>query len=88
MRDQDKTKAQLILELAQAREQIAALETAHEEYIRSGQKALELAINEVKETALKSFLGNLAGFVTTPLTLMKAGIIALRDVPAGDVQRE
>jgi signal transduction histidine kinase len=88
MRDQDKHKAQLILELAQARDQIAALETAREEYRRSGQKALELAINEVKETALKSFLGNLAGFVTTPLTLMKAGIITLRDVPAADIQRE
>jgi signal transduction histidine kinase len=88
MRDQDKPKAQLILELKQARDQIAALETAQEEYRRSGQKALELAINEVKETALKSFLGNLAGFVTTPLTLMKAGIITLRDVPAADIQRE
>jgi signal transduction histidine kinase len=88
MRDQDKSKVELLLELAEARDQIAALETAHEEYKRSGQKALELAINEVKETALKSFLGNLAGFVTTPLTLMKAGIIALRDVPAADIQRE
>jgi signal transduction histidine kinase len=42
----------------------------------------------VKETALKSFLGNLVGFVTTPLTLLKAGIITLRDVPAEDIQRE
>jgi signal transduction histidine kinase len=88
MRDQDKPKAQLIIELAQAREQIAALEKAHEEFKRSGQKALELAIDEVKTTALKSFLGNLTGFVTTPLTLMKASILALRDIPAADVQRE
>lgn len=88
MRDQEKPKAQLIIELAQARDQIAALETTQEEFKRSGQKALELAINEVKEVALKSFLGNLAGFVTTPLTLMKASIMALREVPAEDIQRE
>ncbi len=88
MRDQEKPKAQLIIELAQARDQIAALETAQEEFRRSGQKALELAINEVKEVALKSFLGNLAGFVTTPLTLMKASLMALREVPAEDIQRE
>ncbi len=88
MRDQEKPKAQLIIELAQARDQIAALETAQEEFKRSGQKALELAINEVKEVALKSFLGNLAGFVTTPLTLMKASLMALREVPAEDIQRE
>jgi signal transduction histidine kinase len=88
MRDQETPKAQLIIELAQARDQIAALETAQEEFKRSGQKALELAINEVKEVALKSFLGNLAGFVTTPLTLMKASLMALREVPAEDIQRE
>ncbi len=88
MRDQEKPKAQLIIELAQARDQIAALETTQEEFKRSGQKALELAISEVKEVALKSFLGNLAGFVTTPLTLMKASLMALREVPAEDIQRE
>ena len=88
MRDQDKPKAQLIIELTQAREQIAALEKAQEEYKRSGQKALELAIDEVKTTALKNFVGNLAGFVTTPLTLLKASLLALREIPAEDVQDE
>jgi two-component system sensor histidine kinase CreC len=87
-RDQDKTKAQLLIELAQAREQIAALEEAQEEFRRSGQRALELAINEVKSAALRSFLGNLTGFVNTPLTLLKASLLALRNIPAEDVQQE
>jgi signal transduction histidine kinase len=88
MRDQDMPKAQLIIELSEARERIAALETAQIEYRRSGQRALELAIEEVKTAALKNFLGNLVGFVSTPLTLMKASILALRDIPPDDVQRE
>jgi signal transduction histidine kinase len=88
MRDQDKPKAQLIIELSEARERIAALETAQIEYRRSGQHALELAMEEVKTVALKNFLGNLTGFVTTPLTLMKASILALRDIPPDDVQQE
>jgi signal transduction histidine kinase len=87
-RDQDKTKAQLLIELAQAREQIAELEEAQEEFRRSGQRALELAINEVKSAALRSFLGNLTGFVNTPLTLLKASLLALRNIPAEDVQQE
>lgn len=88
MRDQDKPKAQLIIELNEARERITALETAQIEYRRSGQHALELAMEEVKTAALKNFLGNLTGFVTTPLTLMKASILALRDIPPDDVQQE
>jgi signal transduction histidine kinase len=88
MRDQDKPKAQLIIELMQAREQAAALEASLEEYKRSGQRALERAIEEVKAAALKNFIGNLTGFVTTPLMLMKASLIALRDRPAAGVQAE
>ena len=75
-------------ELARAYDRIADLETALDEYRRSGQKALELAIEEVKTAALKNFLGNLAGFVTTPLTVMKASILALRDLPEQDTREE
>lgn len=88
MRDQDKPKAQLIVELNQAQERILELETVLAEYRRSGQHALELAMEEVKTAALKNFLGNLTGFVSTPLTLMKASILALRELPPEDVQQE
>ena len=78
----------LLTELALAHERIAALEAAQEEYKRSGQRALELAIDEVKAAALKSFLSNLAGFVTAPLTVLRASVLALRSIPAEAVQQQ
>ncbi|MBN1562623.1 MAG: HAMP domain-containing histidine kinase [Anaerolineae bacterium] len=88
MSDHDQTKAELIAELAQARDQIAALEAALAEHKRSGKEALERAIAEVKATVLKSFLGSMSGFVTTPLTVIKASVMTLRSIPAEDVQAE
>ncbi len=88
VRDQDKPKAQIIAELIQARERIAALELSVAEQKRSGKEALERAIAEVKATVLKSFLGSLSGFVTTPLTVIKASVMTLRSIPAEDIQDE
>ena len=84
----DKTKAELMAELIEAREQIAALESALAEHKRSGTEALEQAIAEVKALVLKSFLGSMSGFVTTPLTVIKASVMTLRSIPAEDIQDE
>lgn len=88
MQDKNKPKAQLIAELIQARERIAGLEAAQAEYRRSAQQALEAAIDEVKAAALRNFLNGLSGFITTPLTVIKASVMTLRDLPAAAVQEE
>jgi signal transduction histidine kinase len=86
--DHDRPKAELIAELTEAQEQIAALESTVAEHKRSGKEALERAIAEVKATVLKSFLGDLSGFVTTPLTVIKASVMTLRSIPAEEIQDE